>query len=188
MSKFIWRLLISIVIFISGLLVGNIFAPRQILQEKDFVGIVKVQTSLDLEKEDNFVTLSQSQSIEEVYFAFLRQYYQKAKIEYEQQLINITRNPQDQKDFIKAQKSYLALVNYIEQNYPLTPKEQLPPVPDNTIQPTEEQEIIPEEPKQNELPPVEQTEEILPEQTKQEQIEPEIALTPQATQTTQIEN
>ena len=117
MGKFVWRSFILMVIFISGLLVGNIFAPKQVLQEKDIVSVVKVQTSLDLDKEDNFIALAQNPNIEEVFDAFLRQNYQKAKLEYEYQLQNITKNPQDQKDFIKAQKNYLAIVNYIEENY-----------------------------------------------------------------------
>ncbi len=118
MGKFVWRSFIIMVIFIAGLLIGNIVAPRQVLQEKDIVGIVKVQTSLDLEKEEDFEALSQSQNFKEVYLAFLKQSYLAAKKEYEYQLQNIDKNPQDKKDFIKAQKNYLTLVNYIEQNYP----------------------------------------------------------------------
>lgn len=164
MGKFVWRLFILVVIFISGLLVGNIFAPRQILQEKNFVAVVEVQTSLDLEKEDNFITLANSQNIEEVYFAFLRQKYQKAKLQYEYQLINIKNNPQDQKDFIKAQKNYLAIVNYIEQNYPLIQEENTPHSPAEPPYPQDE----------------EQPETLTQEQTEQVQIETD--LTPQATQ------
>ncbi len=170
MARFVWRSFILMVIFIAGLLVGNIFAPRQILQEKDFVSIVKVQTSLDLEKEDNFATLSQSQSIKEVYISFLRQDYQKAKLEYEYQLINIKNNPQDQKDFIKAKKNYLAIVSYIEQNYPVIQEEDIPAV----------EEIMTEE------SIAKQTETLTQEQTEQLQIEEEPVLTPQATQTETI--
>ncbi|MBR4509027.1 MAG: hypothetical protein IKP23_06145 [Elusimicrobiaceae bacterium] len=170
MARFVWRSFILMVIFIAGLLVGNIFAPRQILQEKDFVSIVKVQTSLDLEKEDNFATLSQSQSIKEVYISFLRQNYQKAKLEYEYQLINIKNNPQDQKDFIKAKKNYLAIVSYIEQNYPVIQEEDIPAV----------EEIMTEESISK------QTETLTQEQTEQLQTEEEPVLTPQATQTETI--
>lgn len=170
MARFVWRSFILMVIFIAGLLVGNIFAPRQILQEKDFVSIVKVQTSLDLEKEDNFATLSQSQSIKEVYISFLRQNYQKAKLEYEYQLINIKNNPQDQKDFIKAKKNYLAIVSYIEQNYPVIQEEDIPAV----------EEIMTEESISK------QTETLTQEQTEQLQTIEESVLTPQATPTETI--
>jgi|GEM_PF-2878062 hypothetical protein len=118
MGKFIWRLFILMVIFIAGLLVGNIVAPRQVLQEKDIVGIVKVKTSLDLEKEEDFATITQSQNFKEVYLAFLKESYLAAKKEYEYQLQNITKNPQDIKNFVKAQKNYSTIVSYIEQNYP----------------------------------------------------------------------
>ena len=170
MGTFVWRSFILMVIFIAGLLVGNIFAPRQILQEKDFVSIVKVQTSLDLEKEDSFTTLAQSQSIQEIYIAFLRQDYQKAKLEYEYQLINITKNPQDQKDFKKKKKNYLAIVNYIEQNYPVIQEEYIPAV----------QELMTEE------SIAKQTETLTQEQTEQLQTIEEPVLTPQATQTETI--
>ncbi len=195
MGKFVWRLFIVIVIFISGLLVGNIFAPKQILQEKDFVGIIKVQTSLDLEKEDNFIVLSQSQNLEEVYFAFLRQYYQKTKLNYEQQLINITKNPQDQKDFIKAQKDYLAVVSYIEQNYPIVKEENISLEPSVAEEQPQEQPIPGQEqqaqtteqkPEQSQEAAPEQTNSLTQKQTEQTQIETEIALTPQATQTETI--
>lgn len=159
MGRFVWRSFIVMVIFIAGLLVGNIFAPRQILQEKDIVAVVEVQTSLDLEKEDNFAVLAQNQNIEELYLAFLRQNYKRTKLEYEYQLQNITKNPQDQKDFIKAQKNYLAIVSYIEQNYPIT------------------QEGIPfpaEQPEQ-----IEENQEELTQEQTEEQIEQD--LTPQAT-------
>jgi len=119
MGRFIWRSFILMIIFTIGLLIGNIFTPKQILQEKDIVGLTKVQTSLDLEAEDNFAALAQSQSIEEVYYAFLRQYYQKSKLGYEYQLQKFSKNPQDQKDFMKAQKNYINFVNYLEQNFPL---------------------------------------------------------------------
>ncbi|MBQ4492978.1 MAG: hypothetical protein II972_00010 [Elusimicrobiaceae bacterium] len=115
MARFVWRSFILMVIFTSGLLVGNIFTPKQILQEKDIVGMVEVKTSLNLQTKDNFITLAQSQDITEIYTAFLRQSYKAAKLEYEAQLQNVTKNPQDQKDFIKAKKNYLAIVSYIEQ-------------------------------------------------------------------------
>lgn len=123
MVNLIWRLLIIMVIFLAGVLAGNIFTPKQILQEKDIIAVGQAQTSLDLDTEDNFLTLSQSQNIDEVYLAFLRQSYQRAKKEYEYQLQNLSKNPQSQKDFIKAQKNYLAIVSYIEQTYPLTKEE-----------------------------------------------------------------
>ena len=123
MVNLIWRLFIIMVIFLAGVLAGNIFTPKQILQEKDIIAVSQAQTSLDLNTEDSFLTLSQSQNIDEVYLAFLRQSYQRAKKEYEYQLQNLTKNPQSQKDFIKAQKNYLAIVSYIEQTYPLTKEE-----------------------------------------------------------------
>ena len=118
MGTFVWRSFIIIVVFIAGLLVGNIFTPKQVLQEKDIVSLVEVKTSIDLDKEDDFSTLSQNQNIYEVYTAFLRQIYQRTKKDYEYQLQNIDKTSQDKKDFIKAQKQYLAIVAYIEQNYP----------------------------------------------------------------------
>ncbi len=139
MGKFVWRSFIIMVIFIAGLLIGNIVAPRQVLQEKDIVGIVKVQTSLDLEKEEDFESLSQSQNFKEVYLAFLKQSYLAAKKEYEYQLQNIDKNPQDKKDFIKAQKNYLTLVNYIEQNYPIIQESAQEPVSEQLPEPTPEE-------------------------------------------------
>lgn len=161
MARFVWRSFILMVIFTSGLLVGNIFTPKQILQEKDIVGIVEVKTSLDLQTKDNFITLAQSQDITEIYTAFLRQSYKAAKLEYEAQLQNVTKNPQDQKDFIKAKKDYIAIANYIEQNYPVI----------------QEELSIPEQ--------EEKTEDLTQEETKQKQIE-EI-LTEQATKQENIE-
>lgn len=139
MGKFVWRSFIIMVIFIAGLLIGNIVAPRQVLQEKDIVGIVKVQTSLDLEREEDFEALSQSQDVKEVYIAFLIQAYRTSKKEYEYQLQNIDKNPQDKKDFIKAQKNYLTLVNYIEQNYPIIQESAQEPVSEQLPEPTQEE-------------------------------------------------
>ena len=147
MGKFIWRTFIIITIFIAGLLVGNIVAPKQVLQEKDIVGIVKVQTSLDLEKEEDFTTISQSQNFKEVHLAFLRQAYQAAKTEYEYQLQNIAKNPQNIKDFIKIQKKYLTITTYIEQNYPPvdeTVKEEVPSTEQNQKESPEENSLTEE--------------------------------------------
>ena len=119
MGNFIWRAFIIMAIFIAGLLVGNILAPRQILDEKDITAVEKVQTSLDLDKEDNLATLQQSQDIKELFSVVVRQTYQRAKRDYEYQLENLNKNDQSKKDFIKAQKHYLALVKFIEQNYPV---------------------------------------------------------------------
>lgn len=161
MSNFIWRFFIILVIFLAGLLIGNIFAPKQILQEKDIVAIGEVKTSLDLSAEEDFAALAQSPDINEVYIAFLRERYQSVKKEYEYCLKNITKNPSSRKDFVKIQKNYLSLVNYIEQNYP--PKqEELIPVQteelENSSEQKEKQEISikqPELPQETDSPQTE---------------------------------
>lgn len=123
MGNLIWRLFIILVIFISGLLVGNIFTPKQILEEKDIVAIPKAKTSLDLDKEEDLSALQQSQDIKVVFSALVRQTYQTTKREYEYQLQNLNKNHDSQKEFIKAQKNYLSIINFIEQNYPLQEEE-----------------------------------------------------------------
>lgn len=126
MGNFIWRSFIVMIIFIAGLLIGSIFAPKQILEEKDIIAVVEPRTSLDLNIEDNFETLHQVYDVRELFAAFLRQDYQKTKKEYEHQLENLNKNDHSYKDFMKAQKNYLAIINYIEQNYPLNEVAQVP--------------------------------------------------------------
>ena len=123
MGNLIWRLFIILVIFISGLLVGNIFTPKQILEEKDIIAIPKAKTSLDLDKEEDLSALQQSQNTKELFSALVIQTYQTTKREYEYQLQNLNKNHDSQKEFIKAQKNYLSIINFIEQNYPLQEEE-----------------------------------------------------------------
>lgn len=123
MGNLIWRLFIILVVFISGLLVGNIFTPKQILEEKDIVAIPKAKTSLDLDKEEDLSALQQNQDIQVVFSALVRQTYQTTKREYEYQLQNLNKNHDSQKEFIKVQKNYLSIINFIEQNYPLREEE-----------------------------------------------------------------
>ena len=148
MGNFIWRSFIIMVIFLAGLLVGNIFAPKQILEEKDITALTKPESSLDIEKQTDYIALQQSQDIKELYTAFLIETYQKTKREYEYQLENLNKNDQSKKDFLKAQKNYLTLSAFIEQNYPLnnTSEEPAPIVQEEN---SKEKETRPETTKQN---------------------------------------
>ena len=161
MGNFIWRSFIVMIIFIAGLLIGNIFAPKQILEEKDIIAVVEPRTSLDLNIEDNFEALHQVYDVRELFAAFLRQDYQKTKKEYEHQLENLNKNDHSYKDFMKAQKNYLAIINYIEQNYPLKEDVQVP----QNDEPTEQESLQQENPEQT-SDATENTQ--TPEQTNQE--------------------
>ena len=156
MGNLIWRLFIILVIFISGLLVGNIFTPKQILEEKDIVAIPKAKTSLDLDKEEDLSALQQSQDIQVVFSALVRQTYQTTKREYEYQLQNLNKNHDSQKEFIKAQKNYLSIIGFIEQNYPLQEEETTKVAEQNskkeTFQEPEQEQKTPENINQPQIP------------------------------------
>ncbi len=139
------RILIVLVVFTVGIIIGNIYVPQKNFDQKNIAVTEKPKTSLNLEnvpsvdtvlKQAEFyknILIESGQSQEEIIGfennfkrTILQLYYKETSANYALELFKIQMQPENTAAFIKSRNEYKKITNLIENLYPLEePKEVL---------------------------------------------------------------
>ncbi|MDR0645941.1 MAG: hypothetical protein LBG46_02925 [Elusimicrobiota bacterium] len=139
MLGIILRILIVMVVFLSGVLFGNIFMPKKQLEHTSIINIGEPKTSLNLKRELDIETAlnaliqsekalantatEQNPHADTVKKVLLLQFYKAAKADYELEILK-TQNPAHNRDgFTKIRDNYLKIKKQIETIFPLEKKD-----------------------------------------------------------------
>ena len=137
MLALISRVLIVIIVFLAGAMVGNIFMPQKRLEYTAITSVGEPETSLNLSREANIentlkavmqseTALAQTGMDPEVLFSWtdmlqrtvLLQSYKAAKAAYELELLKVQTNPTQRDNFLKAQDNYQKIKTLVETTFP----------------------------------------------------------------------
>jgi hypothetical protein len=138
MLGFLSRVLIVLIVFTAGALVGNIYMPQKQLEQGLVTSISEPKTTLNLNKEpgtqEALKALEQtdkalySAGMEEgavfpisdtIRSALVLQAYKTAKCQYEVALLKAQSNPGQRGEFLKIQDNYFKIKTLLETYYPL---------------------------------------------------------------------
>ena len=150
------RVLIVLVIFILGLIIGNVYVPQKNFDQKNIAVTQKPKTSLNIENLPSADTIlkqaelykniliESGQNQEEIIGfennfkrTILQLYYKETSANYALELFKIQMQPENTTAFTKARNEYKKITNLIENLYPLEePKEVLVIKEEKPILPT----------------------------------------------------
>ena len=141
----ILRILIVLVIFIAGVIIGNVYIPQKNFDQRFVVVPKKPQASFNTEllppadfilkeadKYKNILSAAEQDQEEIIGFennikrTILQLYYKEAAANYALELLKIQFQPENTAQYIKARDEYKKLIETIENSYPTeAPKEVL---------------------------------------------------------------
>ncbi len=132
------RVLIVLVAFTVGIIIGNIYLPQKNFDQKNIAVTQKPKTSLNIEnvpsadtvlKQAEFyknILIESGQNQEEIIGfennfkrTILQLYYKETSANYTLELFKIQMQPENTAAFIKARNEYKKITNLIENLYPL---------------------------------------------------------------------
>lgn len=139
----ILRLFIVVVIFILGVIIGNVYLPQKNFDQKNIIAPQRPKTSFDVdnvppidtvlkeaENYKNFLIESGQDQEEIISFennfkrTISQLYYKEAAATYALELLRIQLQPDHTTPYIKARDEYKKLIELMETLYPIeTPKE-----------------------------------------------------------------
>ncbi len=131
------RLLIVVVFFAAGVIVGNIYLPQKNFDQKNIVVPQKPKTSFNidnvpqvetiLKEADTYknILIESGQDQEEIIGfendfkrTILQLYYKEAAANYALELLKLQIQPENSASYIKAREEYKKVINLIETLYP----------------------------------------------------------------------
>ena len=141
----ILRLLIISILFVAGLVIGNVYLPQKNFDQKNIVVPQKPKASFNVdsvpqidtvlkeaEKYKNILIESGRDQEEIIGFendfkrTILQLYYKEAAANYSLELLKLQNQPEHTAPYIKVREEYKKIIALIETSYPLeTPKEVL---------------------------------------------------------------
>ncbi len=141
----ILRLLIISILFIAGLVIGNVYLPQKNFDQKNIVVPQKPKASFNVdsvpqidtilkeaEKYKNILIEAGRDQEEIIGFendfkrTILQLYYKEAAANYSLELLKLQNQPEHTAPYIKVREEYKKIIALIETSYPLeTPKEVL---------------------------------------------------------------
>lgn len=153
----ILRLFIIVVIFILGVIVGNVYVPQKNFDQKNIIAPKKPKAffnvdntpSVDtvLKEADNYKNLliASGQDQEEIIGfennfkrTILQLYYKEAAANYSLELLRLQQQPEHTAPYIEARDKYKKIIELIENLYPVeTPKEVLVIKEETPVSPAE---------------------------------------------------
>ncbi len=139
----ILRLLIVLVIFILGIIIGNVYLPQKNFDQRYIIVPQKPKASFNtenvppvdsiLKEAENYknILIASSQDQEEIIGfennfkrTILQLYYKEAAANYALELLKLQLQPENVAPYIKAREEHKKLIELIENLYPIeTPKE-----------------------------------------------------------------
>lgn len=158
----ILRLFIVLVIFILGVIIGNVYLPQKNFDQKNIIVPQKPKASFNvdnvpsvdtvLKEADNYknILIASGQDQEEIIGfennikrTVLQLYYKEAAANYSLELLKLQLQPEHIAPYIKARDEYKKLIELIENLYPVeTPKEVLVIKEENPVLPPVQNNIV----------------------------------------------
>ncbi|MDR0952729.1 MAG: hypothetical protein LBM71_00855 [Elusimicrobiota bacterium] len=139
MISFIIRVFIVIVVFLAGVMVGNIFMPQKQLEEHAITAVREPATTLDLaaplDTQAMLEDVSKIQSVlqtcpagqennqntaQDTKKALLLAAFKAAQYQYKLELLKVHETPEHKTAYIKARDNYLKIIETIEADFPQT--------------------------------------------------------------------